>query len=119
MADITELEVQIVRQAKHSIADAIKSSLVGYGSPLKTIVEQVVSENADELKTIIGTAFTDTIRDELFKVIVLEEFKHKVAKTLVSKLSGSVEKAVNTLRSNPILRSQMILAIEAIVKEAE
>jgi hypothetical protein len=119
MADQTELEKQIIQQARASIAEAIKESLTGYNSPLKSMIENVVSEHVSELKKIFGDAFTETIRDDAFKAIILEEFKHKVAKMLVSKLSGSVEKAVNALRSNPVLNSQMILAIETIVKEAE
>lgn len=43
---------------------------------------------------------------------------HKLAKTLVAKMEGSIDKAVTTLRSDPTIRAKMVLAIENIVKDA-
>lgn len=45
--------------------------------------------------------------------------KRENAKTLVGNLEGAVEKAANVYRSNPTLKSRMILAIENLVSEAE
>jgi hypothetical protein len=36
---------------------------------------------------------------------------------MVGKLEGAVEKAVDTFRQNPTLRSEMILAIERIIEK--
>ena len=87
----------------------------GYDSPLKKIAAEVINENAQTIKQEFSNALQDCFADKEFMSIVRQEFKHKVAKNLVGKLEGEVEKAVAVLRQDPTMRSKMILAIERIV----
>lgn len=114
-----ELEKLILKQAKESVAVGIKTALEGYNSPLNKLVVSVVSENEKYLKEIVSSVFTKIINSEGFKDSVNTAFKHKLAKILVSKLEGSVEKAVTTLRSDPVIRAKMVLAIENIINESD
>ena len=110
------LQEQILAQVNSSIAKAIEDELVGYNKPLNTLVDKVVRDNFEEVHEIVNRAFQTVVRTEAFETSVLEEFERKVAKILVSKLTGQVEKAVNLVNQDPRLRAKMILAIEDIIE---
>lgn len=110
------LETQIKNAAVNSIGKAISETLTGYNSPLEKLCHNVVNDHHDELYKILKEEFGKTLKSPDFKNAVKMAFDHKLAKILVSKLEGSVEKAVTTLRSDPTLRAKMILAIEGVIE---
>lgn len=67
--------------------------------------------------TIIRKALALTIKDKQFVADVNIQFKHKIAKVMVGKMEGAVEKAADKLRNDPALRARMIIAIEEMIKE--
>lgn len=111
------LEKEIIRKTQESVGKAINDCLGNYNSPLFKLVLSVIQSHEAELKEIIESSFAKTIKSSEFKQAVDSAFTHKVAKILVSKLEGSVEKCVNTLRSDPTTRAKMILAIESIISD--
>lgn len=112
-----ELEKKILMECRTAVSQALKTNLTGYNSSFQKIVNEVVDNNRKQLKSIVQESFSKTIQSDEFSESVDNAFKHKLAKILVSKLEGSVEKAVNTLRSDPTIRAKMVLAIENIIKE--
>lgn len=99
------------------LSKTIGERLGSYNSPLNNIVDGVIEEHADEIRTICREALKTVVKDKKFKDGVKFEFQRKVAKSMVGKLEGSVEKAVGVLRQNPQLKAEMILAIEKIINE--
>lgn len=103
----------------HIVTDALHSKigerLNAYQSPLNTIVDNAIKEHAAEIEAACRESLDGIFTSKEFKNSIKEEFRHKVAKTLVSKLEGTVEKAVEILRQNPTLRAQMIIKIEEII----
>lgn len=114
---MTNLEKDILNSTQLAIGKAIGENLTGYHNPLSKLITEVVDSHRNELKEIIESNFTKVIRSKEFDKSVKNAFNHKLAKILVSKLEGSVEKCVNTLRSDPIVRARMILAIEDIIRD--
>lgn len=90
-----------------------------YASPARNVVDRVFEELSGEYEEVLREVLKEIIADKKFKEAVKEEFRHKVAKLLVSDLSGSVEKAVNKFRQDSTLKARMILAIENIIDSAE
>lgn len=84
------------------------------------IVQEVMEEESsrDNLKRFIRECLSFVKGDKAFEKMVKEEFQHKVAKSMVGKLEGTVEKAVDAIRQDQTLRAEMILAIEKIIKKA-
>lgn len=82
------------------------------------LVDEVMQEDGirDKLKSFVRECLSFVKGDKLFEKMVKEEFQHKVAKSMVGKLEGTVEKAVDAIRQDQTLRAEMILAIEKIVK---
>ena len=93
----------------------IGERLKGYSSPLDKIVDEVVEEQGDKIRTLCRNALRTIVSGKNFEKNIKEEFEHKVAKSLVGKLEGSVAKAVDVLGQNPQMRAEMILAIEKII----
>ena len=112
---INEKDVLLV--VGSALNQQIENQLKGYSSPLIKIVSEVVQSYEDKIKKIVNDALSETLNSDEFVKVVKDEFSHKVAKSLVGKLEGSVEKAVEVLRQDQAMRARMILAIENIVNE--
>lgn len=115
---MNELEKEIVKQVKASIADWISKMLVDqYNSPLRQLVSDVFAEQRSNVEKIMQSVLGEVLNSKEFKVTVKEEFQRKIAKNLVGYLEWTVEKAANELKANPIMKAKMILAIENIINE--
>jgi hypothetical protein len=111
-----KLEQDILKAIQGSIGESIKSCLVDYNSPLNKLVESVVNSHTSELRDTIEYSFSKVIMSAEFKETVNNAFNHKLARILVDKLEGAIEKRVHELRSDPTIKAKMILAIEGIIK---
>jgi hypothetical protein len=83
------------------------------------LVDDVLVERKQEFDGLLNDMFDAFFKDADVKSALLDEFKHKVAKTMVSKLDGAVEKSIAKYRQDPTTNARMILAIEKIIVEAE
>jgi hypothetical protein len=84
----------------------------------KIVIEVMQEENSrDNLKKFIRECLSFVKGDKAFEKMVKEEFQHKVAKSMVGKLEGTVERAVDAIRQDQTLRAEMILAIEKIINK--
>lgn len=110
-------EQDILKTAQQSIADALKSVMTGYNSPLSRLVASVVEENSTELKGLISDSFTKVIRTEDFKQSIVNAFSHKVARTIISNNDGLFDKVANELKQDAIFKSKMSLAVANVVEE--
>ncbi len=100
-----------------AISSKFGERIKGYSSPLDSIIDDIVLEQSEEIRKISKNVLSQVIKDSQFKKDIKTEFRRKIAKSMVAKLEGSVEKAVEVLRQTPQLRAEMILAIEKIIKE--
>lgn len=108
---------QIQELVMGSIMDKFgKEISSSYGSPITPIIVEVINENRDEIKKQFQEALDESFNDKEFVKIVRQEFKHKVAKTMIGKLEGEVERAVGAIRQDQTMRARMILAIEKLIK---
>lgn len=108
---------EILDIAIEAIKSKVGERFSGYSSPLNSIADNVISEHSEEIRGIFIDCMSKTLKNKSFKEAIQEEFTHKVAKSMVAKLEGSVEKAVEKLRQDQTLRARMILAVENIIKE--
>ena len=85
---------------------------------LHKMIDRVLVTRESELNNIITEALDFSLKDNSFKEIIRDEFKHKIAKNLVAKLEWMVEKNVNKFKQDQVLNAKMILAIEWLIKES-
>lgn len=108
-------------EMKNIIATAIRekvSSAINYGEMHK-LVDDVLSERKPEFDALLNDMLDSFFKDADVKAALLDEFKHKVAKTMVGKLDGAVEKSIAKYRQDPATNARMILAIEKIITDQE
>ena len=114
---MNQLEKQVVETAKEVFAECIPEALVGYNKPLTNLVSKIFTEHESEIQKVLEPTLLIALQSKEFRGAVQNEFQHKVAKMMVSNLTGAVEKAVNAFRNNPVLKSKMILAIETMIEK--
>ena len=113
------LEKQIRDQAAAGVRDAIKAELVGYNKPLNNLAESVINNNRNRLYDIMDAGINNLLDEEEFVVELQSSLNQKLARTLIQKFGGELEKQVNALKQNPETRAKIMLAITTIVAEAQ
>jgi hypothetical protein len=112
-------QYDVLKVANEGIRKIISEKLGGYKSPLDPIIQSSFEKHQTEISKIVDECLSETIKHKSFKAIIKEEFQHKIAKNLVSKMEGFVEKAVNQLIQTPQMKARVILAIENLIKEGK
>lgn len=111
------LESEILSTAQAAISKSIADSLTGYNGPLTKLTSQVVDDNSSELKAMINDSFVRVIHTEEFKKSIIDAFTHKIGRLLIDKSSGLLEKTVNDLRQDAVLKSRLALAVNTVVED--
>lgn len=111
------LEQDILRAAQTSIAEAIKTALTGYNSPLTKLVIEVVNNETPFLRTVISDSFNQVIRTDDFKTAIVSAFSHKVARSIISNNDGLFDKVANELKQDSVFKAKMALAVSNVVNE--
>jgi len=111
------LEQDILRTAQMAMNESIQKVLTDYSSPLKKLVEAVVSENTTFLKQLISESFNTVIRTDEFKNSIINAFSHKVARNIISNNDGLFDKVSNELKQDAVFKSKMALAVSNVIEE--
>jgi len=64
---------------------------------------------------MLTEAFTAAVADDAFRAEIGAAIRSRLAKLLVERMGGEVEKAVNRLKSDPATRARITLAIDGAV----
>jgi hypothetical protein len=103
---------------RDAIRDGIKAKMTGYNTDLDKLVSAAIAANAEKFRTLLETAIASAIDDAEFRREITAAVNHSLAKTLVQRFGGEIEKQVNVLKSDPTTRARITLAIEDIVRNA-
>ena len=115
--DPVNLEIEVCRSVKESVADSIKSVLGSYNSPLNKLVELVIYENKDGLLDIIRSAFLSSLADADLKREIFEGLKHKIARSFLNMQKSIADVAFNDLKNDAVFLAKAQVAISEIVEE--
>lgn len=111
-------EDDVVAAVRASLREALAAKLSGYSSPLDPIVKRAVDANAPMIEGVLNEALSDLMRGSDFRQQLKDAAKAKIAKVLIDKFGGEIEKRVNDLKSDPTTRAKITLAIEAVVSQS-
>jgi hypothetical protein len=109
------MEQEILQTAKAAISEAIVKELTGYNKPLSKLTENVINDNSVELYSLINDEFAGLLKSEDFKAALKDALNAKLAKTLIARMGGELEKQVNELKANPATRAKITLAINELI----
>lgn len=109
------MEKEILQTAKAAISEAIVKELTGYNKPLSKLTERVIEDNSASLYSLINDEFAGLLQSDDFKAALKEALNAKLAKTLIARMGGELEKQVNELKANPATRAKITLAINELI----
>lgn len=114
--DADELLVNAIRDG---IRAGVKSKFDGYHSPIGDLIAGALKKHDAEFRGMLEDAIGSAIGDESFREEIASSVRSKLAKTLVQRFGGEMEKQVNILKSDPTTRARITIAIEEIVKSTK
>ena len=113
------LATDLMNSVKSGLHAAVKDRLTSsYNNPLGKVLDDVIAKEADSLRELLLTGVKDAIADPQFREDIRAAIRVKLAKTLVERFGGELEKQVNALKSDPATRARLTIAIDEIVKRA-
>lgn len=112
------IEDQIAQHIGEAVKKATDAYLTGYNSPLNPIINAALSRQSAAIASTLDAALDSLTKSDEFKAQLIEALNAKLARTIISKMDGELEKRMNDLRANPATRARITLAIENIVKES-
>lgn len=105
------IDKAIMDGIRQGVVDRLKSS---YGNDaLAKAVNDSLERNRKHLENMIDDAISQMIKQD-FRDQMIVEMRDIVAKRLVAKFGGEVEKQINELRANPATRAKIMTAITEI-----
>jgi len=114
------MEIDVDKTIKNSITDGIregvKTKLTGYNSPLDKLIASAIEAHQAEFRSMLENAIASCVGNAEFREEIAQAVRHSLAKTLIQRFGGEMEKQVNVLKSDPTTRARITLAIEEIVK---
>ena len=111
------MEKEILRVAKQAISQAITTELVGYNKPLSKFVNDVMLEHETEFRSLINDEVNELLNASDFKKALNIALHEKLAKILINKMGGELEKKVNELKQDVTTRAKITLAINKIIED--
>ncbi len=75
----------------------------------------VLEKHESEFVSLIDCEVVEMLNAKTFKDSLSEALNLKLAKVLVSKLGGELEKRINELKANPETRAKITIAISKVV----
>lgn len=103
---------------KEGIREAVKAKFAqSYNNPLDALMTKAINDHAEATRRLLADAMQACLSDDDFRRQVAGEVRGKLAKLLVHRFGGELEKQINTLKSDPATRARITLAIEEIVKD--
>jgi hypothetical protein len=104
---------------RDAIREGIKDKLSkSYDNPLFKLVEDCIKRRSQEISSIIDDAIVKCVCGTYsnFKEQFMEEAQRIIAKQLIAKFGGEIEKTVNVLKSDPSTRAKITLAVDDCVR---
>lgn len=112
-----DIDLEILNAVRDGIRAGVKDKFAfGYNSPLDKLVSASLEKHHPAFRSLLEDAIASCINDPTFRKEIESATRTVIAKTLVQKFGGEMEKQVNALKSDPTTRARITLAIEEIVK---
>ncbi len=109
-------EKLLMNAMQDGMREAVKSKLTtSYNNPLDAMMTTVITSHNAEFRAVLDDGIKSCMADADFVAELKASVRHIIAKTLVQKFGGELEKQVNALKSDPTTRARITLAIEEIV----
>ncbi len=108
----------LVNAMKDGIREGIKQKMQqSYDNPMNGLIADSLKRHDGEIRDMLDAALKSCVGDAAFREEIQSAVRSTLAKTLVARFGGELEKQINSLKSDPTTRARITLAIEEIVKQ--
>jgi hypothetical protein len=116
------MEIDADKLLENALRDGIREGInsklsQSYDNPLSKLVEAAMQRHNGQFSKLLDESLASCFGDERFREDIRSGVRVQLAKTLIQRFGGELEKQVNTLKSDPTTRARITLAIDQIVKE--
>lgn len=111
------LEIEVQNAVHAAVTKAFTDALGGYNSPLQKYALNVVAKYQSSIESVFDEVVKEAIKTDEFKQRVREVLLHKIAKTMISGIDGSVDKTINQMKQDAVFRSRLTLSVNTLVDE--
>lgn len=116
------MEIDSDKMILNAISDGIREGVKnrfagGYNTPLDKVITAAMEKHLATFRTLLEESIGSCMNDAAFRESIATAVRHSLAKTLVARFGGEMEKQVNVLKSDPTTRARITLAIEEIVRQ--
>ena len=117
------MEIDLEKLVSNALSDALREGFKtkitqAYGdNPINKMLTSVIESHLPTMRLTLDAAITSVVTTEQFKQDIRQAVQHNLAKLLIQRFGGELEKQVNALKSDPMTRARITLAIEQIVAE--
>lgn len=113
-----DIDLEIMNAVRDGIRKGVADKVgSGYDSPLNKVIKDAIDAKVNSFRGLLDEAIAEAIANNEFREQIKSAVRHNIAKSLVSRFGGEIEKQVNVLKSDPSTRARITLAIEEIVKQ--
>lgn len=105
----------LLKAVKEGIYEALKARLVNYNSPVDILIRDCIKVHESALSGIINQAVSSCVLDQEFKEEIKTAVRTQLARALVQRMGGELEKQVNQLKADPTTRARIVMAIDRII----
>ena len=113
----SSFDAMIVNKIGKAVEKAIMDNMTSYNSPIHKIVNNSVAKHEDKIIEITDKAVSGLFDSDSFKEGITQAVRSKLAKLLVSKIGGELERTVVKLKADTVSRAKMALAVDGVIKE--
>jgi len=99
---------------RDGMREGVKARLSQYNAPIWALIDDTIKANSGGFRKLLEEAISGVVNDDLFRKEIISATRTALAKTLVQRFGGEIEKQINALKSDPATRARITLAIEAI-----
>lgn len=110
-------EDKIMESIDAALSKAMHEALTGYNSPLTQYAKNIVEKYKPQIEAVFDEVIQEAIKTDEFKQRVREVMLHKIAKTMIAGIDGSIDKTVNQMKQDAVFRSRLTLAVNGLVDE--
>lgn len=98
-----------------ALTEGMKDKLK-YNNQIDKLLTDSIQKHDAKFRSMLEDAIGSCVNDTAFRAEIAGAVRALLAKTLVQRFGGEIEKQVNALKSDPTTRARITIAIEEIVR---
>ena len=115
------MQIDLDKELQNAITGCIRTAFEGaathYDSPFRKVANEVIAKNESEIHAVMNEAMRECLTDATRREEIKSVLKTQIAKLVIQKFGGELERRVNELKSNPETRAKMTAAVLTITEE--